>query len=361
MIDRIILFPYSITLALRDLFYRKGWKKSYRAPVPTVCVGNVTVGGTGKTPHTEMILRLLTQSDDWAYKNVAVLSRGYKRKTRGFQKVDRFGSAGAFGDEPLQIAVKFPQVNVAVDKDRVEGCQFLADPALLQSAKSARKCMDKNIPAADIIVLDDAFQYRRLRADFSVVLVDYNRPVHKDMLLPLGGLRDLPRRLSDADAVIVTKCPQQLDVWERQTWAKNLGVSREKLYFTRINYLPMKPVFDDGDNRFVYSPRLILVTGIAKAGPLKRYLSGSYEVVKHLSFPDHHRFGKSDLAKLMAAVKANPTALVATTEKDSRRFLDLKNIPDEIRQRMFEIPIEVGFLTPEEEEQFRSLILSSLR
>ena len=361
MIDRILLFPYTLTLALRDLFYRKGWKKSVKAPVPTVCVGNVTVGGTGKTPHTEMILRLLTESDDWAYKNVAVLSRGYKRKSRGFQKVDRRGSADAFGDEPLQIAVKFPQVTVAVDKDRVEGCRFLTDPAQLQTDKKARKCIDKNIPAADIIVLDDAFQYRKLKPDFSVVLVDYNRPVHKDRLLPLGGLRDLPRRLRDADVVIVSKCPQLLDAWEKQTWADELRVKREKLYFTRINYLPMKPVFEEGDGRFVYSKRLILLTGIAKDGPLKRYLAGSYEIVKHLSFPDHHRFSKGDIRSILSAIKANPTAVVATTEKDARRLLDLKEIPSEIKERIFEIPIEVAFLSPEEKESFEKRFLSSLR
>ena len=206
---------YRIILGIRHFLFDKGWKKSYRADVPTICVGNVSVGGTGKTPHTEMILRLLLHSDEWAYSDIAVLSRGYKRKSKGFQKVGRDGTALQFGDEPLQIAKKFPSVTVAVDKDRVEGCRFLTHPELLQTDKKAKGCLDKDIPAADIIVLDDAFQHRRLKADVNVVLVDYNRPVQKDRLLPWGKLRDLPSRLRAADILIVTKCPTYLDEWEK--------------------------------------------------------------------------------------------------------------------------------------------------
>ena len=163
---------YRLILAIRHLAYNKGWKKSFKAEVPTICVGNITVGGTGKTPHTEMILRKLLESDRWGYSNIAVLSRGYKRKSKGFQIVDRESTARFAGDEPLQIARKFPSVTVAVDKDRIHGCQQLK---------------------ADIIVLDDAFQYRRLNPSLNIVLVDYNRPIFKDKLMPWGRLRDLPR------------------------------------------------------------------------------------------------------------------------------------------------------------------------
>ena len=171
---------YRIILSIRHFLFDKGWKKSYEAEVPTICVGNITVGGTGKTPHTEMILRMLLRSDDWAYSDIAVLSRGYKRKSKGFQKVGRDGTALQFGDEPLQVAKKFPVVTVAVDKDRVQGCHFLTHPEELQTSKKAKNCVDKAVPKAHLIVLDDAFQYRRLRADVNIVLVDYNRPVQKD-------------------------------------------------------------------------------------------------------------------------------------------------------------------------------------
>ena len=368
---------YRMVLGFRHFFFDKGWKKSYKAEVPTVCVGNITVGGTGKTPHTEMILRLLLQSDEWAYSNIAVLSRGYKRKSKGFQKVGRDGTALSFGDEPLQIAKKFPSVTVAVDKDRVEGCHFLTHPEELQTSKKARGCLDKDIPKADIIVLDDAFQYRRLRSDVNIVLVDYSRPVQKDKLLPWGRLRDLPSRLKAADIIIVTKCPTFLDEWEKGKWAKQLGVNdysvatctgtRKKgkvqtVLFSTIGYEPMVPVFpEEADSRFTYAQRLILFSGIAKDTPLRAYLSDSYKEVKRFSFPDHHKYSTADIRKVAKAVEAFPTACVATTEKDAQRVVDTKKVPEALRQRMFQVPINVRFLTPVEEEVFETTLLGLVR
>ena len=372
---------YRLILGVRHFLFDKGWQKSYKADVPTLCVGNITVGGTGKTPHTEMILRWLLQSDDWAYSDVAVLSRGYKRKSKGFQKVSRDGTALQFGDEPLQMAKKFPAVTVAVDKDRVEGCHFLTHPEELQTSKKTRKCLDKDIPKADLIVLDDAFQYRRLKADLNIILIDYNRPVHKDKLMPWGRLRDLPSRLKDADILIVTKCPTYLDEWEKGKWAKQLGVEnfstatctgtrklrrgKEKeqtVLFTTIGYEPMVPVYpDEADSRFTYSHRLILFTGIAKDMPLRAYLSDSYKEVKRFCFPDHHKYSTADIHKVAAAVKEFPTACVATTEKDAQRIVDTKKVPETLRQRLFQVPINIQFLSPQEKEIFETTLESRLR
>ncbi|MBQ9892074.1 MAG: tetraacyldisaccharide 4'-kinase [Bacteroidales bacterium] len=376
MLDKIILFPYSLTLAVKNALYRHGILKSTKASVPTVCVGNITAGGTGKTPHTEMILRTLLGSDDWAYSNIAVLSRGYKRKTRGFRKVTRDGAAGDFGDEPLQMAKKFPSVTVAVDRDRVEGCAFLADPELLKTSRKARKCPDKDIPKADIIVLDDAFQHRRLDASLKIVLVDYGRPLHKDSLLPLGRLRDLPSRIHEADMVIVTKCPAYLDEWERGKWAGYLdikgyttstcsgttvGGKRQMLFFSTIAYSPMRPVYEEADTRYTYSQRLILFTGIAKDGPLRNYLSDNYKIVKRFNFPDHHKYTPSDIKGVVAATKNFPTAVVATTEKDSQRITDTRGVPDSLKRRLFQVPIEVAFLTDVEKTIFEAEMLSRLK
>ena len=372
---------YRFILGIRHFLFDKGWKKSYRADVPTVCVGNISVGGTGKTPHTEMILRLLLRSDEWAYSDIAVLSRGYKRKSKGFQKVGRDGTALQFGDEPLQIAKKFPSVTVAVDKDRVEGCRFLVHPDQLQTDKKARNCLDKDIPAADIIVLDDAFQHRRLKADVNVVLVDYSRPVLKDRLLPWGKLRDLPSRLKAADILIVTKCPTYLDEWEKGKWAKQLGVQdyspatckgtrklrkgqekEQTLLFTTIGYEPMAPVFpEDSDSRFMYAQRLILFSGIAKDTPLRAFLSDNYKEVKRFNFPDHHKYTNGDIQKVCRAINAFPTACVATTEKDAQRVVDTKKVPETLRQRLFQVPIEVNFLSPAEQEIFETTLLDLLR
>ena len=372
---------YRIILSIRHFLFDKGWKKSFRADVPTVCVGNITVGGTGKTPHTEMILRMLLKSDEWAYSDLAVLSRGYKRKSKGFQKVGRDGTALQFGDEPLQVAKKFPSVTVAVDKDRVEGCRFLTHPEELETNKKARKCLDKNIPAADLIVLDDAFQYRRLQADINIILVDYSRPVQKDKLMPWGKLRDLTSRLKAADILIVTKCPSYLDEWEKGKWAQQLGVDsystatctgvrklkkgKEKVQtvlFSTIGYEPMVPVFpDEADSRFTYAQRLILFTGIAKDMPLRAYLSDKYKEVKRFSFPDHHKYTNADILKVSRAVQAYPTACVATTEKDAQRIVDTKKVPGALRERLFQVPIQVDFLSPEEKEIFETTLLGLLR
>ena len=349
---------YRAILAIRHLLYDKGAKKSERSPMPSICIGNITVGGTGKTPHTEMVLRTLQRSEDWAFSNVAMLSRGYRRKTKGYQVVPMDASARAFGDEPSQIARKFPGVTVAVDKDRIEGCRNLSS-------------------FADIVVLDDAFQYRRLRADVNIVLVDYHRPIHKDSLLPFGKLRDLPSRLKDADIIIVTKCPSYLDEWERGKWASQLGMDgygassckgvcrrngkRQTLLFTTIAYCPMEPVFEDADSRYMYSSRLLMMTGIASDKLLAGYLSDTYKIVRQFSFQDHHKFTACDLRTVSAAVKQVPTACIATTEKDASRIRDVKKIPGNVRERLFQVPIEVRFLTEAEEEIFETTLSSLLK
>ena len=164
MLDRVILAPYYLTLKLRHILFDHGIRKVSTCSVPTICVGNITAGGTGKTPHTEMILRTLLKSDDWAYEDIAVLSRGHRRASGGFQIVTRDGSVKEYGDEPLQIKKKFPGVTVAVDRHRVKGCDILCNPEKLKTEKRARKCADAELAPADLIVLDDAFQYRSLRA-----------------------------------------------------------------------------------------------------------------------------------------------------------------------------------------------------
>lgn len=362
-----------LILKIRDSLYRHGLKKVTKAEVPTICVGNITVGGTGKTPHTEMILRELLASDKWGLSNISVLSRGYKRTSRGFQQVTRDGTAAFCGDEPIQIKRKFPSVTVAVDKDRVEGCRFLVHPEELQTSKKARKCKQKEMPASDLIILDDAFQYRKLQADLDIVLVDYNRPISKDCLMPLGHLRDLKSRLRDAGVIIVTKCPTYMDDQERIDFARTLGFKyynpakcvgttsrgqNQTVLFTCIRYGKSEPVFDTSDPRYVYSKKMVLFSGIADDRPLMQSLSDKYKIVKHLKFADHHRFTSSDFSRVRAAVKANPTTAVATTEKDAQRVLDFHGVPDVLRERMFMVPIEVVFLTDEEHEIFRNILLS---
>ena len=324
---------YGLALRIRHLFYDKGWKKSFSPVVPTICVGNVTAGGTGKTPHVEMILRMLIAQ----WKQPAVLSRGYKRKSKGFQIVPHDGSALQFGDEPVQIARKFPDITVAVDKDRIHGCEELK--------------------GAGVIVLDDAFQYRRLKPTQSIVLVDYNHPVFKDRLFPWGHLRDLPSRLRKADVVIVTKCPAYLDDTEREQWHKLLKLRTEQpLFFTTLRYTAPVGVFPDADPHYVYSKHCTLITGIAHNKLFLNYLSDSYKIGRSLEMPDHHTYTRADVRRMASAVKKQPTACLMTTEKDAQRLRDCKNMPEAVRRRLFYVPIEAVFLTPEEETAFAEVL-----
>ena len=362
MIDKILLFPYWLSLKIRHFLYDAGLKKVRSADVPTICIGNITVGGTGKTPHTEMLIRTLLQDQEWGGKNLAVLSRGYKRKTKGFQQVTADGSAAAYGDEPLQIKKKFPGITVAVDGNRIEGCDFLAHPEKLQSSKKARKCMDKNLPASDLIILDDAFQHRSLKPTLSIVLVDYNRPIFKDHLLPFGRLRDLPQRIAAADIVIVSKCPKYLDSWEKSKWTAALGIKENQhIFFTTIAYDTAQPIFKEGDPRYLYAQRLILFTGIANDAPMARHLSTTYKIVKHFNFPDHHKFTRSDILSIRDASDAFPTSVLMTTEKDCQRVRDSKAVPESLKRRLFYAPIKTEFLSPEDKEQFASVLMSYLK
>ena len=371
MIDKILLFPYYLGLKLRDRYYSSPSRKLHRADVPTLCVGNVTAGGTGKTPHVEMILRLLQQSEEWGDRQLAVLSRGYKRDSRGFQQVIGTGSAAAFGDEPLQIKKKFPGVTVAVDKDRVEGCDLLVHPEKLKARKYARKCWNREFPAADYIVLDDAWQYRRLKPTRSIVLVDWNRPVHKDLLLPLGRLRDLPERIWDADAVIVTKCPADPDPLALSEFVRRMGFTdyvpsaceatnpkgrRQLVFFTTVHYGQVTGVFPTAEPRYAYSKKAILVTGIAKDTPLRAFLSDTYKLVQRFSFRDHHRYAWGDINRIQNAVDQQPTAAVITTEKDAQRLLDYQGMPEALQQRLFYMPITVDFLSDDDREVFTDFI-----
>ena len=376
MIDKILLFPYWLSLKLRHFFYDSGLRKVSSADVPTICIGNITVGGTGKTPHTEMLIRTLLQDEEWGSRSIAVLSRGYKRKTKGFQQVTSDGTALAYGDEPLQIKKKFPGITVAGDKSRTDGCDFLAHPDKLQTTKKGKKCIDKDLPAADLIILDDAFQHRALKPTLSIVLVDYNRPIFKDHLLPMGRLRDLPERIAAADIVIVSKCPNDVNAWEKCTWAENLGIrnfdaascsgtrrngKKQHIFFSTITYDAAEAVFPEGNPRYIYTNRLVLFSGIANDAPLLSYLSSDYKIVRHFKFPDHHKFSRADINTIASAAKEFPTSVIMTTEKDCQRIRDCHKIKEELKQRMFYSPIKTAFLTENEKEKFITALKDGLR
>lgn len=372
MIDKILLFPYYLTLKTRHFLYDCGIRKVHRSIIPSIGIGNITVGGTGKTPHTEMIIRMLLQSEKWGSKNVAVLSRGYKRRLKGFQIVQADGSARDFGDEPLQIKKKFPGITVAVDKDRVEGCRILSDPEKFLQSKKSRKCRTKEFAKADIMVLDDCFQFRALRPSLSIVLIDYNRPTFKDSLLPIGRLRDLPERVAAADVLVVSKCPWEIDPWEMDRWALSLGIERysqkecfgyrtedgrkQYLFFTKTGYDEAQPAFPEGNSRYIYSKSAVMFSGIADDTPFSDQLRLSYKIVGHLKFGDHHKFSRSDISSIRSLAAAHPTSLIITTEKDWQRIRDCRDVPEDLRRRMFYMPIRAQFLSEDEKNVFEGLV-----
>ena len=336
---------YKAILRMRHRAYDSGRRRVARADVPTLCVGNVTVGGTGKTPHTEMILRMLSG------RRVAVLSRGYGRRTKGYLEVDPSGLAAMFGDEPLQIARKFPSVRVAVDEDRVEGCRKLG--------------------ACDLIVLDDAFQYRGLKADMSVVMVNYNRPVFSDKMLPFGLLRDLPERIFEADVIIVSKCPDRMWEEHRRSFAESLHLvdydpeecsaftpsgRKIRLFFSGVRYLEPVAVFPEGESGVVSADSTVVISAIAGNHSLSDYLALGRKVEDLLSFPDHHSFTSADVARINEEAARFPSAVLFTTEKDAQRLLPLSGLSADVRRRLFYVPIEAEFLSGHEKSLFAGLL-----
>lgn len=344
MVSKFLLFPYWLTLRIRNRRYDSGKEKvTSFEDIPVICVGNVTVGGTGKTPMTEYIIRRL--KDDY---KVAVLSRGYKRKSKGFRIVEESDSALDAGDEPLQIKRKFPDVTVAVDKDRIRGVEQL-----------------KSLPEGqrpDVVILDDGFQYRRLKPALNIVLQDYYRPIFKDELLPLGHLRDLPEQIGRADVVVCTKCPESLNDWERSQM-KQLTRSRaeQDFLYARTAYTEPVAVFPElGDKRYIYSKDVFVFTGIASDKPILLYLSEKYEWMAHEKYSDHHKFTSSDAHHLNNYAKAHPRALLLTTEKDAQRLRDCDLLSTEFKTRLFYLPVVTSFLTVAETNRFDQLIRSVL-
>lgn len=343
MISSVFLFPYWLILKIRNSLYDSGKWKSVQHPVPIVSVGNITAGGTGKTPMVEYLAGLL-QGDC----RLAVLSRGYKRRSKGFRLVTEDDTADLSGDEPLQIKRKFPHILVAVDKDRNHGVEQLL--ALPEDERP------------QLILLDDAFQYRRLKPATNLVLVDYNRPVFKDNLLPVGRLRDLPEQIRRADIVVITKSPRYLDEWERGN-VRQLTRLRpgQPLFFATVKYGDPLPVFRwEADKRYIYSKEVFLFSGVADDRPLRVQLTDRYEHIEHKRFGDHHRFTRADLHWLARQVRRNPRALLLTTEKDAQRLLHCEKLDPEVRRRLFYLPIETEFLSWEEGRDFDALIRRDL-
>lgn len=299
---RLLLFPfgflYGIVTAVRNLLYDWGIKKTYVIPVKSICVGNLSTGGTGKTPHVAYLAALLQQE----YK-VQILSRGYGRKTRGFILLDENSTSETVGDEPLFYYRNFPNITVAVCESRKEGIE-----KLLQIEKP------------DVILLDDAFQHRAVKAGFNVLLTDFSHPYYGDFMLPAGNLREWTFGKKRADVVVVTKCPENIGEKMKSQVQRRLGFDKGSVYFSGIRYGAILPFHAGAETNF---RNVLLVTGIADPAPLEKYLQTRFHV-ELMRFPDHHAFSLEDIQKVHKKFDtfASENKAIVTTEKDFMRLRD---------------------------------------
>lgn len=310
-VAKIILRPvswiYAALVWLRNRLFDEHLLHTHVAPVPTVCVGNLAVGGTGKTPHVEYLIRLLQR--DY---HVAVLSRGYGRKTQGFRLADEKSTASMIGDEPWQIYHNFPNVPVAVCADRVAGVK-----------KLLQVC-----PQTQVIILDDAFQHRWLRCGFNIILTSYDNLYTSDSYLPVGRLRDNRVQSHRANMVVVTRCPEQMRPIDKRVVDNTLKMSAwQELYFSRVVYEPIEP-----------QGRVLVVTGIAHPHYMEEQLARHAQEIKTLAFPDHHMFTKSDIQRIEAL--AQEVDSVWTTQKDEARLAEME-MSDELRNKLRVLSIHV--------------------
>ena len=336
---------YGAGVWLRNTAFNVGLLKEQSFDVPVVSVGNITVGGTGKTPHVEYIIEALCRR----YK-IGVLSRGYKRKTKGFILATDSLSPKDIGDEPYQIFHKFNGlITLAVCEDRRKGIREMRE-------------ID---PSINLFILDDAFQHRYVKPKVNIVLVDYTRPPFNDRLLPLGQLREPIDRLVACDMVVVTKCPSDLSPVDIRAMKESLSLfPYQELFFSNIRYADPVPVFP------VPHPQLsaltwlrpedtvLCVTGIANAKPLVRYLRQFPAQVKVMHFDDHHYFTRKDFADIFSIFDGleGQRKFIITTEKDMVRILNNPYYPPTLRDIIYYIPIRVGLLEAEGHEFISSLV-----
>lgn len=363
MFLKIFLYPFSIlynlVTAFRNHLYNIGYKRSFHFETNIISVGNLTIGGTGKSPHVEYLIRLLKDQ----YK-VATLSRGYGRKTKGFIIADDKCDWETIGDEPMQFYRKFVKptrfskprrfsgITIAVCEDRA-----LAIPQIL---------FEK--PDTDVIILDDAFQHRPVIPDLNILLTDYNRQFYNDLLLPAGRLRESRKNAQRADVIIVTKCPENLPEDERrkiETKIRKYSVKESSVFFTGIKYNKPVPVFKDRratawSGGMPDQKSILLFSGIADNTSLKNELEKKYKLTRSLDFGDHHNYSATDILKIkneFSAISEQNKCLL-TTEKDMVKLLKpelaehLKELP------VFYVPIEVYFL--EGKKEFDGLVLNAI-
>jgi tetraacyldisaccharide 4'-kinase len=328
---KYILLPiawiYAFVVWIRHSMFDAGTLKSRKFAIPTICVGNITVGGTGKTPFVEYLIRLLQSG-----RKLAVVSRGYKRKSKGMQVSDENATAEILGDEPYQIFRKYPKTLVVADSNRCRAIDYI----------------EANHANVDAVILDDAFQHRYVNAGLNILLIDYNRPVSKDCMLPAGRLRDLKSAQKRANIIVVTKCPKDLKPIDFNNLTKEIKpLPYQDLFFATLDYDTPYHCLTGEKVELTSEDSLVLFTGIAKPQPLEDYLSANVKELKSIKYSDHHNYSDGDNEKIYSEfTKLNSDKKwIITTEKDAAKLSDFS---DKIKERLIIIPVRVKILNEED-------------
>ncbi|MCR5181131.1 MAG: tetraacyldisaccharide 4'-kinase [Bacteroidaceae bacterium] len=340
---RPLSWLYGCGIWFRNLMFDLHILKEQRYDRPVICIGNITVGGTGKTPHTEMLIDMLQPSH-----RVAVLSRGYKRKSRGYRLAQSTTSMQEIGDEPWQIKNKFPETIVAVDANRRRGLKHLFT--------------DAETSDLDVVLLDDAFQHRYVRAGLNILLTDYHRLISDDALLPAGRLREPVSSKDRADIILVTKCPEDMKPMDYRVISHSLSPKPfQHLFFTSICYGRPYRLFSDtpgSEEELTPDTYVLLLTGIASPQQMVMDLQRTTRHIIPLPFADHHDFSRRDIQKIEDEFSKlqGSKRIIMTTEKDAARLLPLRDVSPIIRRSIYVYPITTKILRGQEEE-FQQLIL----
>ncbi len=319
---------------MRNMLFEWGILKQTSYDIPVICIGNITVGGTGKTPHTELLLRMLLP-----HKRVAVLSRGYKRKSRGYRLASLKTPMAEIGDEPWQMKQKFPEAIVAVDRDRRHGIKQLLT--------------DKQTRDIEVILLDDAFQHRYVKAGLNILLTDYHRLITDDTLLPAGRLREHLEAKDRANIVIVSKCPTDLKPMDYRVVQEALNLKPfQSLYFTTFKYGKLYRLFNETPGQaeeLTADTHVLLLTGIASPQQMLLDLHCITRNITPISFADHHDFKSHDVQRIEEEFTAlqGSKRLIITTEKDAARLSLVEGLTPIVRRHIYVLPIEVSFLRNE--------------
>ena len=319
-------FLYKMGVTFRHRLFDWGLLKSEKFDIPIICIGNITVGGTGKTPMAEMVIAYMSQMH-----RVALLSRGYGRRTKGYLEVHTDSRYRDVGDEPLQIKLKFPDTVVVVCEKRAEGIRRLR----------------AEHPEVDLIIMDDGFQHRYVEPKINVVMIDATRPVQHDRMLPVGTLRDLPEELHRAHYFVVTKCPEHMAPIDRRILRKVLiQVAYQRVYFTRFESFMPQPLYADEavDGPLTHGREVIALSGIGNPAPFLKSLRERYKVVAEMTLDDHHVYKVRDMNALKALLAKHPGAVIITTEKDAVKMTNRAKIPTEVRRALYYQPINISFI-----------------